>query len=152
MLKGPFFKKRLVNPILATPLPHHKSALCSQRRVNHIPLKWVPFWHAISFSPYLRHCFRSESEEVKGNRVNEEWDEYIFYYRAAKNSCIHSPTFYIIVLKRHSSYLSSPHKMWIKVVLLFELRTGLWRKEGYFDNFLDEQSEWCVFWSELASH
>ena len=34
---------------------------------NPIRLKWVPIWHTVPFSLYLRHGFRSDSEDVKAN-------------------------------------------------------------------------------------
>ena len=42
----------------------------SPRIYNPILFEWVPIWHPLSFLLYLRHGFCSESEDVKGNRVN----------------------------------------------------------------------------------
>ena len=38
--------------------------------INPICLKWVTIWHPLLFSSYLRHGFRTESEDVEANRVN----------------------------------------------------------------------------------
>ena len=38
--------------------------------INPIPLEWVPSWYPLPFSLYLSHGFHSESDDVKGNRVN----------------------------------------------------------------------------------
>ena len=37
--------------------------------INAILLKWVSIWHPLPFFLCLRLCFRSESEDVEGNRV-----------------------------------------------------------------------------------
>ena len=38
--------------------------------INSIHIEWVPILHPLPFSLYLRHGFRSESEDVMANRVN----------------------------------------------------------------------------------
>ena len=34
--------------------------------LNPIPLDWMPFWHSLPFSLYLKHGFSSESENIRG--------------------------------------------------------------------------------------
>ena len=41
--------------------------------VNPIRLKWVPIWHPLPLSLYLRHGFCSEYEDVAANRVKQQF-------------------------------------------------------------------------------
>ena len=45
--------------------------------INPIPFEWVPIWHPLSFSLYLRHGFHYESEDVEGNRVKTIEQDYV---------------------------------------------------------------------------
>ena len=41
--------------------------------INPIRLKWVPIWHPLPLSLYLRHGFCSEYEDVAANRVKQQF-------------------------------------------------------------------------------
>ena len=56
-LNGNFYTYR--SPCIITFLKRLKF-----KALNPIPLEWMPTWHPLPFPLYLRHGFRSESEDV----------------------------------------------------------------------------------------
>ena len=45
------------------------NTMCTILQLNPIPVGWVSYWYCLPFSLYLRHGFRSESEQPYRNRV-----------------------------------------------------------------------------------